>query len=261
MSAQEALKAGVIDYIAVNVPDLLHQLDGREIKLDTGNTITLDTKTLQVTPVEADWRTQLLGIIANPQVAVVLMMIGIYGLFFEMTNPGMALPGVAGLICLLLGLYAFQVLPVNWAGVALIAVGTVLMIVEVFMPSFGVIGAGGLVAFILGGLLLTDTNVPGFDVSVPFLVGTAIVGVVLLILLGAMASRAHRKRVVSGREEMLGLRGEVTSIEHDVVYADVRGERWRVESSVPLAVHDTVRVVAIDGLKLRVDRIDRHPAS
>jgi len=255
MSAQEALRSDVIDLIATGLPDLLRQVNGREIKLEGGNTVVLATENASVERVVPDWRNQILGFLANPQVALILMMAGIFGLFYELTNPGMALPGVAGLICLLLALYAFQMLPVNWAGVALVAFGIVLMIAEVFLPSFGVIGTGGVVAFVLGGLFLMDTGVPGFDLSIPFLMGLAIVSAALLVAVGHLAMRAHKHRVVTGREEMVGLEGAVTTVGDKMTYAHVRGESWRVKSNSTLVPGDTVRVLGIDNLTLLVEPV------
>lgn len=252
MSAQDALQAHVIDLIANNLDDLLTKVNGREIKLDSGNTVRLATVGASIERIEPGWRSQLLGVIANPQVAVILLMVGILGLFFELSNPGLALPGVVGLICLLLGLYAFQMLPVNWAGVGLIIVGAALMVAEAFLPSFGVIGIGGVIAFVLGGLFLTDTGVPGFDLSIPFLIGIAVVSLVLLFIVATMAVRAHKHRVVSGREEMLGLEGVVTMVSPNLAYAHVRGESWRIRSRDPVAVGDTVRVTEMNGLTLQV---------
>ncbi|HEY9572146.1 MAG TPA: nodulation protein NfeD, partial [Pusillimonas sp.] len=193
LSAPEALKAGVIDLIASNVQDLLGRIDGRQVKLDSGAIVTLSTANARIERVVPGWRNRVLELIANPQVALILMMVGIYGLFFELTSPGAALPGVAGLICVLLGLYAFQMLPVNWAGVGLIAAGTAMMIAEAFLPAFGALGIGGVIAFVLGGLFLTDTGIPGFDLSVPFLIGCAVVSVVLIMAIGALAARAHKR--------------------------------------------------------------------
>ena len=257
MSAQEALKAGVIDVIAANVPDLLTKLNGRRVVLDSGASVELATAHATIERMEPDWRTRVLALIANPQVALLLMMVGIYGLFFELTSPGVALPGVAGLICLLLGLYAFQMLPVNWAGVGLVAAGTAMMIAEAFLPSFGVLGVGGIVAFVLGGLFLSNTGIPGFDLSIPFLIGLAVGSAILLALIGGVAARAHRLAVVSGREEMLGLPGTVTAVNNGVAYAEVRGESWKVRCDQPLAPGDAIRVLAMDGLTLQVARADR----
>ncbi len=255
MSAQEALKAGVVDVVAGNVAQLLDQIDGRKVTLDGGGTVSLSTAQATIDRIEPGWRTRVLSLLANPQIALILMMVGIYGLFFELTSPGIALPGVAGLICLLLGLYAFHMLPVNWAGVGLIAAGAAMMIAEAFLPSFGVLGVGGIIAFVLGGLFLTDTGMPGFDLSIPFLIGLAVVSAGLIMAIGAMAARAHKNAVVSGRENMLGATGVVTSRKAGMVYADVRGESWRVLCHEPLSPGDEVKVVALDGLILQVVRI------
>ncbi len=254
LSAQEALNAGAIDVIAVNVDELLSKLNGKSIRLDNGTTVRLNTANPEIVQIVPDWRTQILALLANPQVALVLMMIGIYGLFFELTSPGIALPGVAGLICLLLGLYAFQLLPVNWAGVALMAAGTGMMIAEAFLPSFGMLGIGGIIAFVLGGLFLTDTGIPEFDLSIPFLFGFAISSALLIMLIGTMAARAHKQKVVSGREEMLGIEGIVSSVVDGTIYAEVHGESWRVRCNEPLSPGDRIRVVAMDGLTLQVTR-------
>ena len=253
MSAPEALRAKVIDVIAADVPDLLGKIDGREITLGTGATVRLKTAAAAVEIVEPDWRVRILALLANPQLALVLMMIGIYGLFFELTSPGVGVPGVAGLICLLLGLYAFQMLPVNWAGVALMALGTALMIAEAFVPSFGVAGTGGVVAFVLGGLFLMDRDMPAFDLSMPFLIAVAVVSAIVLFIIGTMATRAYRRRVVTGREEMVGLKGVVTSSGEGIAYAHVRGESWRVNSDAPLIPGEQIRVIALDDLTLQVE--------
>ncbi len=262
LSAPEALKTGVIDVVASSVEDLLARIDGRQVKLDSGATITLSTAGARIERLTPDWRTRILSLVANPQVALILMMVGIYGLFFELTSPGAALPGVAGLICLLLGLYAFQMLPVNWAGVGLIAAGSAMMIAEAFLPSFGALGIGGIIAFVLGGLFLTDTGIPGFDLSVPFLIGIAVVSAALIMAIGALAARAHKRAVVTGREEMPGLPGVVSSVGKDgIVYAEIRGESWRVQCKEPLSPGDAIQVVALDGLVLQVIRVRAGGAS
>jgi membrane-bound serine protease (ClpP class) len=261
MSAQEALEAGVIDIVAPTMAALLQQLDGREIRLNENKVVRLATAGAAIERIVPDWRTRILALLANPQIALILMMVGIYGLFFELTSPGAALPGVAGLISLLLGMYAFQLLPVNWAGVGLIAAGTAMMIAEAFLPSFGVLGLGGIVAFVLGGLFLTDTGIPEFDLSIPFLIGLAVVSIALILLMGTMAAKAHRRAVVSGREEMLAMEGTVTSVAGGVAYAEVRGESWQVRSKEPLAPGDRIRVTALDGLVLQVVKLNIHGMS
>ncbi|TEA72334.1 nodulation protein NfeD [Allopusillimonas ginsengisoli] len=252
LSSSEALEAKVIDLVAKDVPDLLHQLNGREITLDDGRLVTLHTEHADVVYEEPDWRTNVLALIANPQVALVLMMIGVYGLFFELTSPGLGVPGIAGLISLLLGLYAFQLLPVNWAGLGLAVAGLAMMIGEVFLPSFGALGIGGIIAFVFGGLMLMDTGIPAYDLSIPFLIGLAIVTAMFIILTGLMARRAHQQAVVSGREGMLGRKGVVTSIANNTVYAEVDGESWRVRADQRLSPGDEVEVVSMDGLTLQV---------
>ena len=254
MSAAEALKANVVDVVAGDLNDLLKQVDGRPVTLASG-TVTLHTANASIRVIEPGWRYQLLGLIANPQVALVLLMVGIYGLFYEMLNPGLALPGVAGFICLLLGLYAFQLLPVNWTGLGLLVLGVALMIAEAFLPSFGIVGAGGVVAFVLGGLFLTDTGMPEFDLSIPFLIAVALCSVAFLLIVGAVATRAHKYPVVSGREDMLGQEGVVASVGHNAAYAGIHGESWRIHCAEPLHEGDRVRVTAIDGLTLTVERI------
>ena len=255
LSAQEALDQGVIDYVAVDVPALLSQLDGAEITLSGTNSVTLSTAGMSVQNIETSLRTRLLSLLTNPQLAVILMMIGVYGLFFELTSPGFALPGVAGIICLVLAMYAFHMLPINWAGVALLLVGAALMIAEVFMPSFGALGIGGLIAFVLGGTFLTDsdTDLPGFDLSLPFMAGVGAASLALILLGGGLAARAYRRPVVTGEHGMIGQGGVVTGQVAGKTYARVAGEQWHVVANQPLQVGQHIRVVAIDGLTLQVE--------
>ena len=253
LSAHEALESGVIEYIARDVAELLGQVDGLEVALDSGSQLTLAAAGAPVERIEPSWRHQVLALISNPQVALVLMMVGIYGLFFEFTSPGFGVPGVAGLICLLVALYSFQLLPVNWAGVALIALGTVLMVAEAFLPSFGALGIGGIVAFVVGGLFLMDSEVPGLMVSLPFLVALGIASALLLFAIGVLAIRSRQRLVVSGREQMIGAPGRVTHVIGGVSYAEVRGEMWRVSAGKALQPGDEIRVTEVDGLQLRVE--------
>ena len=257
LSAEQALKENVIDMIAADVPALLEALHGREIKV-LERTVKLDTEAATLLTIAPDARNRFLSVITNPSVALILMLIGVYGLFFEFSSPSFGVAGVAGGICLLLGLYALQLLPINYAGLGLILLGLALMIAETFLPSFGVLGIGGIVAFVLGATLLIDTEVPGFGIPLPLIVATALISAALLVLAGGLALRSRRARVVSGREEMIGARGEVFDAEG---WASVHGERWRVRSAAPLAPGQKVRVTAIDGLTLTVepasDRIDK----
>ncbi len=259
MSAAEALNAGVVEYVAPTLDALLGEIDGREITLDNGTKVTLATQGAAVQRIAPDWRTEVLSFLANPQLAVILMMLGVYGLFFEMMSPGAALPGVAGLICLLLGLYGFHMLPVNWAGVALLVFGLIMMIGEVFLPSFGALGIGGLLAFVLGGLFMTGPDVPRYyELSIPFLVSVGFASAVIIIGAGTVAIRSRRSAPVSGHEAMIGELGTVVGMEDGMIYAEIRGENWRVVCSDPLQIGDRVSVTGTKGLQLRVSRVATH---
>ncbi|TVO67548.1 NfeD family protein [Denitromonas ohlonensis] len=255
LSAEAALREGVIDVIAADVPDLLKQIDGREVTLPSGKR-ALQTAGAAIDTQVPDWRHQALAVLANPQLALVLMMIGFYGLFVEFTSPGFGVPGVAGAICLLLAMYAFQMLPINWAGVGLVALGLVLMTAEVFLPSFGVLGIGGIAAMVLGGLFLIDKEAPGFAVSLPFIVGTAVAAAGLIFLAGTLFLKSRGRPLASGAGQLLGRVGEVTAIDGAEAWAHVDGEQWQVRSGQPLSAGQRIRITAIDGLVLSVEPID-----
>jgi membrane-bound serine protease (ClpP class) len=216
--------------------------------------VTLSLAQAPVETIQPDWRTQVLGVLSNPMLAMLLMMIGVYGLFVEFTSPGFGVPGTAGAIALLLALYSFHMLSVNWAGVALLALGAVLMIAELFLPSFGAIGVGGFIAFVVGGLMLFDTDEPAFDVGWPFVVSLALTSAAAIAVFGAFALKSRRRPVVSGREEMLGAPGIVIAVDPGAAWAEVHGERWRVRSGTSLAAGDRVRVAGVDGLTLDVTK-------
>jgi membrane-bound serine protease (ClpP class) len=255
LPAKEALEQNVIDLMAEDVEDLLAKLDGRPITIG-GEEVTLQTADREFVAFEPDWRTELLGIITNPNVAYILMLIGIYGIIFEFWNPGFVLPGVVGAISLLLALYAFQVLPVNYAGLALIALGIAMMVGEMFMPSFGALGFGGVVAFVVGSIMLMDTDAPGFGISWQLVGGTALAASASLLLLMAVLARSHRGPVITGQEEMLGSRAKVIDWQGGVGRVRVHGEIWGARGPADLAPGKEVRVVAIDGLTLEVETPD-----
>ena len=208
LPAREALEQNVIDLMAEDVGDLLKKLDGFPIIIG-GEQVTLKTADRQLVTFAPDWRTELLGIITDPNVAYILMLIGIYGIIFEFWNPGFVLPGVVGAISLLLALYAFQVLPVNYAGLALIALGIAMMVGEMLMPSFGTLGIGGVVAFVVGSIMLMDADAPGFGISWQLVGGVALAASASLLLLMSMLARSHRGPVITGQEEMLNSRATV----------------------------------------------------
>jgi len=252
LSSAEALAQNVIDLVAVDLPDLLAQLEGREVAV-MGGKVVLATARASVERFDPDWRNRILAVLATPQVALILMMIGIYGLFFEFSSPGAVVPGVAGAISLLIALYAFQLLPVNWAGVLLLAIGAIMMLAEAFIPSFGALGVGGIIAFIVGGIFLMDTEVPGFGVPLPLIIGLAFASAALLLAIGSFAARSARRPVVSGREVMTGAAGTVIGQTDDGQWwVLVRGERWQARSETPLKPGDRVRVEGLDGLTVDV---------
>lgn len=253
LTADEALKLKVIDVIARDVPDLLRQLDGRKVNV-LGVERTLDIKDARIVAMEPDWRSRLLAVIADPSIAYLLMLAGIFGLFFEFSNPGFVLPGVVGAISLLLALFAFQMLPVNYAGLGLIILGLAFMIAEVFIPSFGVVGIGGVVAFMIGSVMLIDTDIPGYGVSWSMIVLVGIASALFIFFVGGMAVKARRRPVVSGREELIRSSGEVLEdFDGKDGLARVHGETWRARCKQPLAKGQRVRVIGMDGLILDVE--------
>jgi membrane-bound serine protease (ClpP class) len=253
LSASAALKQRVIDIEAKSVGDLLAQLDGRSV-IVAGQKVRLATQGLIIQEIRPDWRTELLGAITNPNVALILMMVGVYGLIFEFMNPGFYAPGTIGAICLLTGLYALAALPVNFAGVALILLGTGLLIAEIFTASFGTLGIGGTIAFVLGATLLFDTDIPYFRLSLPVIIGVAAIGLLFSFLAARLALLSRRHKIVSGREEMIGMRGIVDDWNGGAGHVLAHGERWKAIGPAYLGEGLDVRVVGLHGLTLQVER-------
>jgi membrane-bound serine protease (ClpP class) len=251
LTADEALQRHVIDLVARDVPDLLRQIDGRKVAV-LGTERVLHTAGGAVTVWAPDWRSRLLTVITDPSMAYILLLVGIYGLFFEFSHPGFVLPGVAGIISLLLALFAFQLLPINYAGLGLIILGIAFMIGEVFVSSFGVLGIGGVIAFVFGSVMLIDTGVPGYGIPWAVIVPVVVISALLMFVVLRMAIQARQRPVVSGRDELIGRCGEVLEGHEREGWASVRGENWRVRSAVPLARGQKVRVVGIEGLLLEV---------
>lgn len=253
IGSREALELGVIDHVAEGLDDLLAQMDGREVKVSTG-TLTLQTEGLELVRVEPDWRNEFLAIITNPNVAYILMLIGIYGIIFELANPGSIVPGVLGGIALLTALFAFQALPINYAGAALMALGVAFMIGEAFMPSFGVLGIGGVIAFALGSLLLVDSGIEAYEISFTVVMAVSLSTALVIIGIATMAVRAHRRRVASGREQMLSSTA-IAASEFIDGKGKVRleGELWNAHSAGVIRRGDQVRVTAMNGLTLEVE--------
>jgi membrane-bound serine protease (ClpP class) len=252
LTASAALEQKVVDLIARDLPDLLARADGREVRIDD-RTVKLATRDLTEVRVKPDWRTELLAVITNPTVAYGLMLIGIWGLLLEGYNPGAVLPGVVGVICLLIALFAFQILSVNYAGLALVVLGSAMIIAEFFFPTYGSLGAGGLIAFIVGSLILFDTDVPGMQVGRPLIAAFATVGGIVIAGIVFLATRAMRHPVATGAAAMIGASAEV--IDGFTGKGRVRygGELWNARSDVALRAGQTTRIVRVEGLTLWVE--------
>lgn len=257
LSARQALKKNVIDMIASDRADLLKQLDGKKVTIHQQEQV-LHTRGIALQHLEPDWRNRLLSIITDPNVAYILMLLGIYGLIFEFSSPGAVVPGVVGAISLFLALFAFQVLPVNYAGFALIILGVILMVAEAFVPSFGALGFGGVVAFVIGSIILMDTDAPGFGVSLPLIGTVALVSSGFFTIVLVMALKSRKRPVVSGQEQLIGAEGEVIQDFDRQGAVFVHSESWNATTGTPLTKGQKVRVTAIDGLTLTVEPISDH---
>jgi membrane-bound serine protease (ClpP class) len=252
LSSTAALQQKVIDIVARDIPDLLTQIDGREVKMGD-HVVKLATRDLGVQRVKPDWRTELLAVITNPTVAYGLMLIGIYGLLLEGYNPGVMLPGVAGTICLLLALFAFQILSVNYAGLALVVLGVGMIIAEFFFPTFGSLGLGGLIAFVVGSLILFDTDVPGMNIALPLIAAIATVGGLIVVGIAYIAARSQRRPVVTGVQGMIGDNAEVLQDFTGSGRVRYRGELWNAHSDAGLHAGQIARIVKVEGLTLWVE--------
>ncbi|HZD52070.1 MAG TPA: nodulation protein NfeD, partial [Woeseiaceae bacterium] len=262
LTASAALEQNVIDLVAVDREDLLGAIDGREVEVDD-EPVALDTENATVEEVEPSWRIKFLTTITNPEIALLLGVIGLYGLLLEAYHPGAVLPGVVGVICLLLAGYALQIIPVNFAGLGLILLGLALIVAEAFVPSFGALGLGGLAAFIFGAIVMFDTGIPGFGISITFVVVFATVVALSLVLLLGYVLKLRRRGAVSGAASIVG--GVGTAMEDFTGEGRVwlEGEAWHAVSNVPVRKNERVIVRKLDGLTLHVepagerDRIER----
>jgi membrane-bound serine protease (ClpP class) len=252
-SSREALELKIVDLISTDTATLLRQADGRNVLL-ANSEHTLATAGLLLRPYTPDWRMRFLSVLTNPTVAYFLILAGIYGLLLEGYNPGAVLPGVLGAICLLLGLFAFQLLPVNYVGFALILLGVVLIIAESLVPSFGVLGFGGLAAFVFGSILLLDIDVPGYRTNQGIVAGVAAVAVLAMAGTMYLAMRSRRAAVVTGDAALRRAVLVVDTFADGGGWARLNGERWRIRADQPLAPGDRVRVTRVDGLTLWVER-------
>jgi membrane-bound serine protease (ClpP class) len=233
LPASDALRLRVIDAIADSVPDLLRQIDGRSVWV-AGKTERLMTAGLDIVNVPPDWRTELLAVITDPNVAFILMLLGVYGLLFEFMNPGAVAPGVIGGLSLLVALYALNLLPVNYAGAALVLLGVALMVVEAHIGSLGLIGIAGAVAFVIGAILMFPGGAPGAALSLTVVLAAAAVSVIFFLVVLATLLRMRGRAVVTGAEALIGAKGEVVSWQDAEGRVRVESEIWRARGAVPL---------------------------
>jgi membrane-bound serine protease (ClpP class) len=252
LPAAEALKLHVVDVIADDVPDLLRKIDGRTVTV-AGGKVRLETAGLEIVTIAPDWRTEFLAVITNPNIAYLLMLLGVYGLFFELTNPGAVLPGVVGAISLALALFALNLLPVDYAGAALVLLGIGMMIAEAFIGAFGVIGLGGIVAFVIGSIIMFHANAPGLGLSLGVVIGGTVVTAGFFLLGLAMLLRSRRRPVVTGGEALIGADGVAVAWHGGEGAVRVMGEIWRARGPSAVQPGTRVKVVARDGLILTVD--------
>jgi membrane-bound serine protease (ClpP class) len=254
LPAEEALKLKVIDFIAPDVPALLNRLEGKTIEAG-GAKRTLHVAGAAVQDVQPDWRTRFLAVITNPSVAYLLILVGVYALLFEFMNPGLILPGVVGAIALVIAAYALHMLPVNYAGLALILLGIAFMVAESFVPAFGSLGIGGLIAFVLGSIMLIeDTDLPGFEIPIALITGVAAASAGFLIFVVGMLVKSRKRAVVSGREQMIGALAEALEDFEREGWARVLGEQWKVRTNGAVRRGEKLRVIDMHGLVLDVKR-------
>ncbi len=250
LSAEEALHLKVIDFVASDLTDLLRQLDGHQIKLNS-KPYSISTKNLTITRIEPTWRYKLLSVISDPSVAYFLLLFGFYGLIYELANPGIFLPGVAGGISLLLAFYAFQILPINYSGLALILLGMVFLISEAFIPSFGSLGIGGIVAFAVGSLILIDDE--SLRIPTSLIIGTTAVSAVFILLLTGRALTIRKKKVRTGAEALIGMIGEAAEDFDGEGRIWLLGESWQAISSEKIRKGEKVKITSRNGLQLTVE--------
>lgn len=252
ISANEAKKQDVINVVANNIPDLLNKINGMSVSVKDSKKL-IDTKDLEVKTISPDWRNQFLAFITNPNIAYLLMLLAVYGIFFELSNPGLILPGVAGVIALLLVLYAFQLMPINYTGLILIAAGIGFILLEIFVTSYGALGVGGVIAFVIGSIMLFDTNSPEFQVMWSLIATMSMVSILFFFVIIMMAIRSHKRAIVTGKESLIGTHGIVLSMMNEQVVVRINGEIWEARSNVMLNPGDHIIVTKINGLTLFVE--------
>lgn len=259
LSAEEAIENGVVDFVATDLAALVAAADGRRVRMADGSDATLAVAGARAVEQAPDWRLELLMWLSNPTVAYMLLLVGAYGIFLEVTSPGFGVLGIVGAVMVLTGLFGLQMLPLDYAGVALLVLGFALVVAEVFVPSFGLLGLVGTIAFVIGSIMLIDTDVPGFGIPLWLIGGIAAANLVVALVFVRMALAGRRKPIASGAEELLGSTGRIIAEGEGDAWAWVHGERWRVRSAAPLALGQQVRVVGREGLVLDVEPLADAP--
>lgn len=247
LSAEDALAAGVIDYLADSPQAFLQAVDGIPVTLGT-QTQLLKTAGSVIVEQSPDWRSAFLAVITNPNIAYILLLVGIYGLVIEFYNPGIGLPGIVGAMSLLVALYALQMLPISYAGLALLLLGIALMAAEAFAPSFGVLGLGGVAAFVTGSIMLMDSSLPGYKLAMPIVLAVTLFSVGLLVFALGMVLRGRKRALVSGVERLVGVNTRVARVNNGDAWVWLDGELWHARSDDTLLMDAPVTVLAIDGL-------------
>jgi membrane-bound serine protease (ClpP class) len=249
----EALKNHVIDLVAPDIPALVKEMNGRTVELVIGKK-TLSTDGAEVKEITMGFRYRLLEIISNPNIAYILMILGFYGLYFELSNPGAIFPGVAGAICLVLAFYALHTLPINYAGLILIIIGISLFIAEAFITSHGILGIGGTVAMLLGSVMLIDSASPVLQISWAVILPAVALSALLFIITVTVAVRVYREKPYTGKEGLIGMQATAKTDIHTDGQVFMRGEYWSAWSDEPIQKGEVVTVVAVEGLKVKVKK-------
>jgi len=251
ISASDALKFGVIEFIAEDTKELMNKLDGRDVVI-LGKVITLNTKNSIMQSFEPSWKSRFLSAITNPNIAYILLLLAIYGIFFELMNPGSIFPGVVGVIAGVIALYALNMIPFNYAGLLLILLGISFMVAEVFVAGFGILGIGGVVAFAFGSLLLFDADTLGHTISIPLIVAFSLSSLAFFVFVMKLFISSRSAKVVSGADEMIGMNAQVVDSTKSGYLVHCHGEIWSAVSDSRLSLGENVEVVGLEGLTLKV---------
>jgi membrane-bound serine protease (ClpP class) len=256
LTANEAKKMNVINVVANNIPDVLAAANGKTVLVGHAAT-TIDADNLTIESIPPDWRSRFLAFLTDPNIAYLLMLAALYGMFFEFSNPGLVLPGVAGVIALILALYAFQLMPVNYVGVTLILLSFAFMAFEISVSTFGVVGVGGIVAFVIGSIMLYDTQDPNFRVAFSLIASMTIITGMFILFAATLMIKAHNKPIITGEEGLLGKEGVVISMHENYILIRVEGELWKAELMGVTEPGHSVKIVKVDGLLLTVKPVDK----